>query len=130
MALLATKFNDGFSLLEAMIAVFILTVGMLLSMQGLMTINSSNSDNQIREEAVRLGRELLVDARSEAYSALSADVVSPISRQIGSYKIDFTVTETVEVVVMGVSKSVEFLIEWDRKGQTHSYMARTIVSDQ
>jgi prepilin-type N-terminal cleavage/methylation domain-containing protein len=130
MALLALQCDDGFSLLEAMIAVLILTVAMMWAMQGLLTINSANSDNQIREEAVRLGRELLVDARSEAYAVLSEDVASPISRQIGSYTIDFTVTETVTVVVTGVSKSVEYLIEWDRKGQTHSYLSRTIVSDQ
>lgn len=131
MAPTAIRSNSGFSLMEAMIAVMLLTVMMMWSLQGLMAVNRSVSANKIRQEAIKLGQELLVDARSEPYLGVSVPSPNPynVQRQIASYDITYTVTATVIEEVPNISKSVAYNIVWTQGGKTHTYIARTLVSN-
>lgn len=130
MELTVHRNDKGFSLLEAMLAVFILTIMMLWSLQGLVTVNQSVSQNKIRQEAVSLGQELLVDARSmDTYVTLPVgDTTVDMSRQVASYDVVFSVNRVVDAFIPGVSKSVVYTISWD--GGNHTYIARTVVSNQ
>lgn len=127
----ALRSNKGFTLIEAMIAVAILVITTLWSLQGLISVKQNVSANVIREEAVKLGQELLTDARVTPYAAPalnSVDETFNVTRQIASYDISFTVRRLIVVVLAGTTKSVEYTIGWD--GGRHSYIARTLVSDQ
>ncbi len=131
------RYNErGFTLLEAMIAVLILTVMMMWSLQGLVTVTRTVSNNKIRMEAVKLGQELLVDARAQSYVALPVNpstgpATSTVARQIASYDINFTVIRDV-IPVPGSTGSyckwVKYTIGWDNG--RHSYVAQTVVSNQ
>lgn len=133
MAQTVPRYNEGgFTLLEAMVAVLLLTVMMMWSLQGLMTVNRTVSKNKIRLEAIKLGQELLVDARAQSYVAVAVgNTTSTVARQIASYDINYTVNRNVAPVAGSpgsISKSVIYTIGWDNG--LHSYVARTVVSDQ
>ena len=123
--------NRGFTLLEAMIAFLILTVSMLLTMEGLITANRNVAQNKIRLEAMKLGQELLNDARNQSYVSLA--VTSPATthfqsqRQIASYDISYDIYRTVAVEVSGVSKSITYRITWNNG--KHTYTTNTLISD-
>ncbi len=129
MAQTVIQSNDGFTLIEALMAVLLLTVMMLMSFQGLSTINRGVANNKIRLEAIKLGQELLVDTRMIPY-VINSSYTTPqiVSRQVASYDINYTVNKVIVVEVPNVSKSVTFTIQWD--GGNHSYVARTLVSDK
>ncbi len=132
MAQSVIRYNKGFSLLEAMIAILLLAMMTMWALQGLVSINKTVSNNKIRQEAIKLGQELLVDARVEPYTTLSA--ISPlipatINRQIASYDIAFTITPAVAIILAGVSKSVTYTITWTTEGDLHTYVAQTMVSN-
>ena len=122
--------KEGFTLVEAMIAVFLLTVMMLWSMQGLIAVKQNVSNNKIRKEAISLGQELLVDARStDTYVTLPVgDTTVDMPRQIANYDIVFSVNRVVQAIIPGVSKSVVYTISWNN-GATN-YIASTVVSNQ
>jgi len=112
-----------------MIAVAILVISSLWTLQGLISVKQNVSANVIREEAVKLGQELLTDARVTPYGSLSlVNDTQVVTRQVANYDISFTVKRLIEVVLAGTTKSATYTIEWD--GGRHSYVARTVVSDQ
>jgi len=112
-----------------MIAVAILVISSLWTLQGLISVKQNVSANVIREEAVKLGQELLTDARVTPYGSLSlVNDTQVVTRQVANYDISFTVKRLIKVVLAGTKKSATYTIEWD--GGRHSYVARTVVSDQ
>lgn len=132
------KNNEGFTLVEAMIAVLILTVMMLASTIALVDIKDKGVENVIRQEAVKLGQELVNDARNQQYSALPVGTINQnITRHASGFDVNFAVQRTINDVVLNTAKSVVYTISWTSTAKAgwsatdgvsgKTYMARTLV---
>lgn len=121
---------QGFTLVEAMIAIFILTVMMLTTTVALVDIQDRGVENVIRQEAVKLGQELINDARNEEFSALPAGSSNQqITRQVAGFDVSYGVQRDIAEVVLNTAKSVNYVITWTStaKSNAKSYTARTLV---
>ena len=66
---------QGFTIVEALVATFILTVGLLAAFMMLSTNLRTGADARAREGAVTLARQITEDSRSIPYSQLSNSVI-------------------------------------------------------
>lgn len=120
--------RQGFALLEALIAMAILSVMLLGSLTALVNLQHTVNRNTMRDEAVKLGQERVSSARSIPYASLiNGTTTLTYTRQITNVSAPFTVQETIADVVIGLSRSVTYAISWSYKGANYSYTAATIV---
>lgn len=82
----------GFTLVEMMMAMLVLTVGLLGLLQSIQVAYQHNSRNRVREEAVLLAEEQMNDLRSNASLYPSFSVITA-SRLIGGVEKKFTVVK-------------------------------------
>lgn len=124
----------GFTLIEAMLAVLLLTIMMLASVVALMSLKDRSIENVIRQEAVKLGQELVNDVRNQPYSILpvgTTDTTTP--RHGGGFDINFAVNRVVTDVIPSTSKSVVYTITWTSASITNpdkTYVTRTLVGNR
>lgn len=127
------KDSPGFTLIEAMIAILLLTVMMLASIMGLVDIKNRGVENTIRQEAVKLGQELVNDIRNEDYAAIgNGQVIQNVTRQVGGFDMVYVVQEDIADVVAGTAKSVIYTISWTSSFNSNAktYTTRTLVADR
>lgn len=67
----------GFTLVELLVAIFVLLVGVLAVVALVDGANRTTSDNRAREGATNLTREIIEDARSVTYGALDQATLAP-----------------------------------------------------
>lgn len=68
--------EDGFTLIEVMVAMLILVIGLLGAMTVLTQASSTSSTTQAREQGVSLDRELVEAARGIPYASLTPNTVA------------------------------------------------------
>lgn len=122
--------DGGFTLVEAMIAVFLLTVMMLASTRALVYIKDNSVEGVIRQEVVKLGQELVNDIRNQGYDALTAGTITMIStRHTSGFDVDFSVQRVIANVAPSTARSVVFTISWTSasNSNTKTYVTRTLV---
>lgn len=118
----------GFALLEALIAMAILSIMLLGALTALTNLQHTVNKNTMRDEAVKLGQELVSSARSIPYAGLTnGTTTSTYSRQVNNVAVTFTVQQTIADVVIGLSRSITYAVSWSYKGAGYSYMAAAIV---
>ena len=66
----------GFSLIELVVAIFVLLVGVLGTVALVDGANRTTSENRAREAATNLTREMIEDARSVSYGSLDATTIA------------------------------------------------------
>ncbi|QXE91476.1 type IV pilus modification PilV family protein [Geomonas subterranea] len=64
--------NDGFTLVELMIALVIVAVGMFGVLQTINVTLQHNLRNEVRNEAVRIGEKYMSDMRGKTFGAYSS----------------------------------------------------------
>jgi len=124
--------NDkGFTLLETIIAMTILTVMMLGTLQALIGTYTFSRNNTLRDYAVKIAQELITDYRNIPYNdpALAGGAITPATytRQIGNSTVTFTSQGNITQEVPNVAKSVTINITWTNKGIQHTVKSTTIV---
>ncbi len=123
--------NKGFTLLEAMIAILLLSLIMLMALQGLMSAYIYVDRSSLRDEAVRISDTMLTTARNTAYTNLNTldTTGSPVdvTRQIRSYDVTYSVTTTVTTV--SPLRSVKITVTWNHKGTPYTYTDTTLIGD-
>ncbi|WP_159441231.1 type IV pilus modification PilV family protein [Desulfopila aestuarii] len=124
--------NKGFTLIESVIAILLLTLMMLWTIQAMISAYGYASRNQLRDEAVRLSEELLTTERNTAYAALTPGITPTytISRQIRNFDHAYSIDRTVTSEVPGLAYSVAINVGWTDKGKTYNYSATTIIGDK
>lgn len=127
----AMRTNKGFTLLEAVIAIFLLTVMMLWTIQSMVSAYSLASRNQLRDEAVRLTEEILTDDRNKPFSSFAPGTTPTytVKRQIRNYDYDYSVDREVITEVPGLAYSITINVQWQHKGTTYNNKSTTIIGD-
>lgn len=123
--------NQGFTLIEAIIATLLLSVMMLWSVQGMIGTYQYASRNHLRDEAVRLAGEELTDARNTPYATLAAGTTTrTVQRQIRSYDVTYTITEVVATALANIAYSIQITVVWNYGGTPYQYQVTTLVGDK
>lgn len=134
--------SEGFTLLEAMLAIGILAFIMLWTLQAMLSAYDIAARNRLRNEGVRLAGEELTDVRNTPYATLLSIAQSqtpPIpprteQRRIRNFNANYTITRTVTAVVVGggesLACSVLVVVNWFHKGAAYNCTVSTIVADK
>ena len=106
----------GFTLVEVIIAMLILTVGMLALLNTAAVVISNNLLNEIRDEAVRLGQETMDEKRNSPLSP-SGWSCSPVQRNFKSVSLTYNVCSQVTALSSdGNTMQIDVAVGWDYKG--------------
>jgi prepilin-type N-terminal cleavage/methylation domain-containing protein len=119
--------NDGFTLIETLIAVVIFAI-MSLAMTSLMVTNTRMiSENAQSSEAIGYAQELLENLRQVSVDSLSAGSKSA-TRQSARGTV-YTITWTVTPNTPSAGRtSVAVTVAWDHKGSPRSYATQSIFT--
>ncbi|MBU4408449.1 MAG: prepilin-type N-terminal cleavage/methylation domain-containing protein [Proteobacteria bacterium] len=127
---IALKTEEGFTLIEALVAMLILSVILLGALQGLMVSYRTSSTNTLRNEAVSIAEETGNALRNTPYTDLvNGTTVNVVTRQIANASAPFTVTQVVADSVASVAKSIQITISWTHQGQAITHTATIIVGN-
>lgn len=121
------KINNkkGFTLVEALIALVILTVGMLAIFEGLVLYMRVNLNNLCRDEAVRIAEEKMNYFRSANATLDSGTEL--LSRTIHNFSRNFVVRWTSETI-SSTSTAVKIEVSWNIAGKEYKHSVVSILS--
>ena len=146
------KSEKGFSLIELLIAIVILTIATLGLLQALSHYIQINMDNAMRNEAMRITEERMEQIRGLKFADTPDDELVPddgssvpnsaqlpttVSRSIRKLTIPYTVRTTISRLsfrsdgVTPNSKAIQVLVTWRSKGTTgtqHQHSAATVIT--
>lgn len=124
----AFRNNEGFTLVEVLVAMVILLLGLMASLYGVMTALDYNLSNNLRNEARIIAQEQMENTRNTAYANIPVgDTVSQIQKHLRKAVRTFQVTTS---VVLGTNlKQVRVTVQWTHKDRTHSYALESIVGE-
>ena len=129
--------ESGFSLVEFLVAMVILSVGILGLLQAVNIAISHNMTNQLRLDATlladaELSRELSKGGTSTGFDAISTPTsphVSnyPVRRQVMSGFRSYSVTRT-NTVITDNTKQIAVQVRWRYKGAPYTHEASSLIS--
>jgi type IV pilus assembly protein PilV len=121
--------DNGFTMIEVIMAVLILMVGMLGLLQAINLATEVNLRNQIREESVYLGERVMNEMRGKGFDNISVATIptqtftyrpySTQSRMRGvsrKYGVQRSSTVLSTQNLLPVTKQLEVVITWSYKG--------------
>lgn len=130
----AFKNNSGFTIIEFMVSVVILTIGLLGLLQTINFAISTNMTNKMRNEATILADEKLSVRMAQLSSTDAAPFATysaseSVSRKIFNGTKIFAV-KTRQLPISPISNSVEVnvTVNWSHKNTAYSHNASTVLS--
>ena len=132
---MSTVFTDsrGFTLLEFLVAIVILTVGILGLLQSVNVAISHNMTNQLRQEGVIVADAVLATELSKGSTTTGFDAIStttrsfPVSRRFMNGFRNYSVTKTGSSITAN-TKQVNVVVAWRYKKDRFQHGASTLIS--
>ena len=126
MAKVSASDSRGFTLVEVLMAMLIMTVGLLGLLQSMQVAYQNNARNKLREEAVQLAEEQMNDFRQMSFGIVTANrVIASISRTIAGGSRNFNVMRNSES--MGTdSRRLTVEVAWTFKNVTAHHVIYAI----
>jgi type IV pilus assembly protein PilV len=122
--------KKGFTLIELLVAMLIMSIGLMALLDGLTNFIRINMENQMRNDAMRIGESALETLRNSAFAQVQAGTVtitSPETRRVRNFDISYTVTWT-PTVISSNSIAVQVAVTWVFKNITHRHDAASVIS--
>ena len=115
--------NKGFTLVEIMVAIAILTIALLGLVSVTIMVIKGNSFSQTMTTATTLGKDKMEQLKNTGYTNLTGgtDTVAPI------YTRTWTVTNNSPAADM---KTIVVTVQWNWQGALHNVPLTTIVAGQ
>lgn len=123
------KNSNGFTLVEMLMAMLVMTVGLLGLLQSVQLAYRQSLLDRVRDEAVLLAEEKMHDWRRESYQNISSSLKSEIvERTIGGGKRSFEVLKQGEEMGSGAgrSKRLKLAVTWSMRGDTQRHEIYTL----
>lgn len=137
--------KSGFTLIEVLVAVVILTVGLLGLMQTVIYALNHNLTAQLRQEATLVADQEMTLEKAKPYANITApdfneniddfnvlptEVTDPtdVDRLVNGVKRTFTVVKTVRSPT-SQSKNIEVTVSWVHKQNTYTHSVASIITD-
>jgi len=137
--------SEGFTLVEALVALVILAIVLLGLLAGLLTVYQYNLMNILRDEAGSVAQECIENIRSLPFAAVSAVDIGcddPVQVAVSTPCLDTTGVNLVRrdirnvettyrvgwsVVDRGNIKEVDVRVCWSFRGRNYTYTFKTFV---
>lgn len=113
-----TKHNRGFTLVEILISMLLLTLVLLMVVQTLGTYIRHNVDNLIRDEAVKIAQSCIENLRN------GIDCESTVTKSFRNFSLNFNVT------VNSTNNEVKVIVSYKyppNSNSTKTYSLNTVV---
>ncbi len=118
--------NKGFTLTEVLVAITILTIGMLGALEGLLLYTQSNLNNLCRDESVKIAEQKMNELRNISYSSLTSGSTT-VTRKIKNFERTFNVEWGVTAISTN-SSSVEVSVSWTIMNKVWNHSVRSIIN--
>lgn len=118
--------SKGFTLIEMLVAITVLTIGMLAALEGLVLYMQQNLNNLSRDESVRIAEQKMNELRNLSYTSITSGSET-ITRKIKRFNKSFNVAWTVTNLSSN-SLSIEVVVRWTILNKEWSHAVRSIVS--
>ena len=118
----------GFTLVELMVAILIMTVGLLALLQTVNLALYHNLSNQLRNEAALVADEQMALEMSKPFASIATSTTATaVSRNNSNGTTLYTVTKT-GTSVSTSTKSVLVAVQWKFKGQNFTHSVTSMLS--
>ena len=129
---LAARFNkksQGYSLIEVLAALLLLTVVLLALMQSVVLYTQTNMTNILRDEGVRVTQDVLYDLRTRGFDNVAVgNSTTTQRRSLRSMEGGFKFTTVVTVALIDPRmKSAQATTTWRFLGSTFTHHATTMI---
>ncbi len=116
------KGNKGFTLVEILVSILLLTIVLLGVLQSLAIYTRQNINNLIRDEAVKIGQECVENLRN------GVDCSSNITRQFRDMYINFSITAPNATSLNNGNNQIQVSVTYSYPPNTnHTYTLNSVV---
>ncbi len=122
--------NDrAFTLVEVLVAIIILTVGLLGMLQVINLAIVTNMQNDFRNQAVLIAEEELAQKKSLPFSNITAHEQKSlhVKAPLRNASVNYSVTYMVDDV--GNSKKIDVGVRWQLKNNTYEHVISSMVAN-
>ncbi|MBJ6749611.1 prepilin-type N-terminal cleavage/methylation domain-containing protein [Geomonas anaerohicana] len=125
--------NDGFTLVEVLVAVVILAVGMFGVLQSINVSLQYNLKNELRNEGNRIGEKYMADLRGKTFDKLStAYTTFNEAGKIRSGTKNYTVERATQILaydgLQPSTKQVTVIVKWSYRNMTTMNRVVSVVA--
>lgn len=124
-ALKLMKRDDGFTLIEILVAVFVLAVSLLALVSVTVMVTKGNSLSQAMTTATTLAKDKLEELQNTAYGGISTGSDSITDSRNMIYNRNWTVTTGGS----GNRKTIVMDVTFNWRGDDHTVTLNTIITD-
>jgi len=122
--LTSRRASKGFTLIEMLMAMLIMTVGLLGLLQSVNIALEHKTRNRLREEALVIAEEQMNDWRIKDFDNIEDEKIPELERLIGGSPKEFKVSKT--VTGMGDTKKLRVAVSWEYKQVTNEHEIFTV----
>jgi type IV pilus assembly protein PilV len=118
--------KKGFTLIETLIAISILTIAMLATLNTIVVSMEHGIRNSIRNEAIKIAEKKMNELRNTAFSSLASGT-STETRTFRNLTITFMTTWTPSSLSTN-STAIDVSVSWTYRGKPYDHSTASIVS--
>lgn len=120
--------NDGFTLIEFLVAIVILSVGLLGLLQSVNYAISTNMQTQLRDEATRLADERMATEKSKVFDAISTTQrAEKVEVNVMNTFKNYSVVKNASLLTTN-TKNVQISIVWRYKSEKYNHVISSLVT--
>lgn len=123
------KNKKGFSLVEALVAIFLLAIILLGLLSALVVVYENSTKNLIRDEAVKIANKYAEKYRNMDLNSIPTNKPIQEQRNIRNAQITYNIDVTSSFVpnTNNKIKRVQITVSWTYKGKNYSHTIETLV---
>lgn len=122
----ALRNKKGFTLIEVLVAICILSISMLAILEAVVITMEHNLNNVSRDESVRIAEAKMNDLRNTTFSSLvsgSSSVTRNFRNLTRTFNIQWTISN-----LSANSIAIVVMVTWTHKGVQHTHSITSMVS--
>jgi type IV pilus assembly protein PilV len=120
----------GFTLIELMVSLVILTVGLLGLLQTINVALHANMKSQMDYIGAMVADQQMAQVMAQPFANVPTTAQTPVSvqRQVNLQQVNYTVTVT-GTTVSANTKGVSIQVSWNYQGSVHNHYIYSMVSN-
>jgi len=126
MARTASRDEQGFTLIEVLVAMLVMLIGLLGSLIGVIAAVEYNLADVLRNEAVRIVQQDLEDVRNTSFAGVVTTGPTAVQRQVRKGQQTFQLTRTVQTPTANLKVIID-TATWTYKDRNRSYSVQTVI---
>ncbi len=122
----ALRNRKGFTLIEVLVAICILSISMLAILEAVVIAMEHNLNNVSRDESVRIAEAKMNELRNSTFSSLASGA-SSVTRNFRNLTRTFNVQWTINNLSAN-SIAIVVMVTWTHRGIQHTHSITSMVS--